>query len=414
VSILINKAEEKLLRDLAGQAAHYAALPVQAQKMELWKASNSLRPKRAMVLSNPQNGWDELVPEESVICRDPFLRDLERFLRMQIFRYEYIKDDFPILPKVDIDTVIHHSGYGIENKVISPDQKGGAYHIEPSIKTYADFEKLKPAVIEIDRAATEERLEFAGNLLGDILEVRERGVSSFRCGLTRILIHMRGLDQMMYDVYDNPEFFHEMMSFLRDEMIREFKLYEKENVLSLNNGPDNWNGSGGLAYIDDLPAEDFSGRVRLKDLIAWGESQETVGFSPDQFNEFVLQYQLPILNMFGLTDYGCCEGLDRKLDLIIENIPRLRWVSVSPWCERRVAADKLKNNYVYVYKPIPTPITSGVPDYEYAESLIRETLEIAEGCSVQIVLKDTSTFCNEPERLTIWSEMAVRVAEEMA
>jgi len=114
-----------------------------------------------------------------------------------------------------------------------------------------------------------------------------------------------------------------------------------------------------------------------------------------------------------MVDYGCCESLDYKLDLLIRKIPHLRWVAVSPWADREICAGKICNKYVYVYKPNPALICSPRPNWEKAEQDIRETLTIARGCPVHIVMKDTSTFCNEPERITKWAELATRIAKEM-
>ena len=56
------------------------------------------------------------------------------------------------------------------------------------------------------------------------------------------------------------------------------------------------------------------------------ESQETVGVSPELFEEFVFQYQLPIISRFGFACYGCCEPVDSRWH-VIKKIPNLRRVS---------------------------------------------------------------------------------------
>ena len=141
-----------------------------------------------------------------------------------------------------------------------------------------------------------------------------------------------------------------------------------------------------------------------------GESQELVGVGPDQFDEFALQYQLPILNKFGLVCYGCCEPLDSKFDLIIENIPKLRRVSISPWSDRSVAAEKLKDRYIYSWKPNPATICGKDVDYKQLEDDIRQTLDIAQGCCVELIMKDTHTFQGDPSRITQWSRIASDIA----
>jgi hypothetical protein len=149
----------------------------------------------------------------------------------------------------------------------------------------------------------------------------------------------------------------------------------------------------------------------------WGlaESQEFVGVGPEQFREFALPYQLPLINRFGLAYYGCCEPLDKKFDMVLGAIPRLRIVSVSPWCDRRIAAEKLGNRYVYAWKPNPALIcAAGSVDWGAVERSIRQTLEIARGCCVEMVMKDTHTFQGDGSRITRWCELAGRLAREMA
>ena len=81
-------------------------------------------------------------------------------------------------------------------------------------------------------------------------------------------------------------------------------------------------------------------KPRLKDMWGFCESQETVSVDPELFAEFVLPYQMPILERFGLNCYGCCEGLDSRWDYI-RHIPNLRRVSVSPWADEAKMAEQL-------------------------------------------------------------------------
>ena len=253
----------------------------------------------------------------------------------------------------------------------------------------------------------------ANDILGDILKVRTHGRLFNSCGLTAELIFFRGLQQSMMDMYDNPSLVHDIMAFLRDAMIDELTTYEKQNVLTLNNGPDDWTPSGGVGATDELPAEDFAGSVRLKDMWVFSESQEFIGVSPAQFEEFVLPYQLPIMKLFGKVNYGCCEPLDKKFDILFKSIPNLRRLSISPWCDRQIAADRIKRNYIYSYKPNPSFICSPQPDYDSAMNQLAETMKIAKDCCLEIVMKDTHTFKNDPQRIKKWTTDASSLAQEI-
>jgi len=419
-TVKVNMANEKdrvIVRDLAKRVAEIAALPIQAQRAALWTACNDLKPKRAMVVATQQPPDELDAAWLKMECQDPLYRGFESALRHVIMHHEHIPDDFPVLREFKVGIPASgdsYDDYGIHLETTSSDPKRGAYHIEPMIKSEADIDRLhfRPVKIHHDRA--DQRVAQAKEIFGDILPARKVGRIGWRFGLTRVLIHMRGLDQMMLDFYDNPALIHRLMKFLQDDLMREVDLYERENAISLNNMPDTYTGSGGLCPTKDLPGEDFDGVVKPKHCVAWEESQETVGVGPAQFDEFVLQYQLPFARRFGLVDYGCCEPLDYKLDLLMAKIPNLRWVAVTPWANRQVCAEKIGKKYVYVYKPNPSRICSPKPDWAGAEKEIRETLQIARGCAVHICMKDTKTLCNEPERTTRWCEMAVRIAKEMA
>lgn len=406
-----------IVRDLARQVAQIAALPIQAERARLWRACNDLKPERAMVLATQQPTDEMDAAWLRMECRDPFYRAMELQLRRVVMHHEHIPDDYPIVGEYKLSVPIHGAGYddyGFELRTTRPANPEGAYHIEPVIHSEKDIEKLHFRPIRVDHEAARREADRVGEVLGDILPVRRIGKMHWRYGLSRVLIHMRGLEQMMLDLYDNPRLIHRLMAFLRDDFLNEIDVLETEGVITQNIQPDAVTGSGGLSPTSSLAPVPPGRAIRVRDCICWAESQETVGVGPDQFDEFVLQYQIPLMQRFGLTDYGCCESLDYKLDLLTAKVPNLRWVAVAPWADRRVCAEKIGKNYVYVYKPNPSRIASLKPDWESARKDIAETLEIARGCAIHICMKDTKTFFHEPQRTTQWCQMAARLATEMA
>ena len=408
----VTDRERRLLRELATRVAEAAALPAQQERERLWREFNSLRAARPMVLAFPEGGWRELVPEDSCRCQDPLLREWEQRLKSQVFRIERIGDDWPITRCFNVRPVVNVGDYGLQETRRRTDEVG-SYKWYPPVKTPEDFEQLHPRRIEVDHRETQRRADLANDIFGDLLCVRVRGSLWWTIGLTMHLVHLRGLDQMMYDMYDEPKLLHDIMAFLRDDTHRELDLYETEGVLSLNNGPDDYVGSGGVGCTDELPAPDFDGKVRCRDMWVLAESQETVGVGPEQFEEFVLPYQLPLMKRFGLVCYGCCEPVDKRLDMLLRDVPNLRRVSVSPWSDRQLAAEKLAGRAVFSWKPNPTMVCAPKPDWDEVERVTRETVEIARGCCLEMILKDTHTFCNDPDRVGQWVQTARRIAEEV-
>ncbi|MBN2581557.1 MAG: hypothetical protein JXL80_00705 [Planctomycetes bacterium] len=407
----VSAKEREVLRQLASRVAEAAADPAQHRAADLWRRFNSLRAERPMVLAFPEGGWRELVPEASCVCGDPLLRQWELHLRCTVFRAEHIGDDWPITSLFNIRPVTRVGNFGLEE---TRDRTAdiGSFHWDPPVKSEADFNKLHIRSVEVDHEETERRLNLAADLLGDLLRVRPGGMLWWTVGLTQDLVFLRGLDQIMFDMYDRPEFLHRLMALLRDDMMHMIDVYEQAGVLNLNNGPDDYVGSGGVGCTDELPAKDFDGTVRPRDMWCLGESQETVGVGPEQFAEFILPYQLPLMRRFGLVCYGCCEPLDKRFDLLLENLPHLRRVSVSPWCNRELAAEKLRGRAIFSWKPNPAMVCAPEPQWDEVERVTRETLRIAEGCCVEMILKDTHTFCNDPDRVGRWVQTVRRIAEE--
>ncbi len=407
----IGAGDRQLLRDLAKRVADVAALPIQAERVRLWQALNQRRPERAMVLAQTGN----TLREADLQCEDPTCRGWEAALQAKLRRHELIHDDYPCTDHLDIGYVIDVGDYGVkEGRIYGEIEDFGAYKVDPVINSPEDFAKLRPRQISVDHETTNTCLERAAEILGDILQVRKRGETLCRNMLTRKLIHLRGYEQFYLDMYDNPEFLRQMMAFLRDETLREWEIYEDEGVFTANMGPDNIRGTGGLSYADPLAPPDSAGSVRMQDMICFGESQESIGVSPELFHEFVLQFQLPLMNRFAAVDYGCCEPMDGRYELLFENIPRLSSVSVHPWGDREEAAEKLADKCVFAYKPHPSPVELPEPDFDGAERELRQTLEIAKGCCVSVTMKADFVRADSVDRATRWCDMAQRVVAEAA
>lgn len=229
--------------------------------------------------------------------------------------------------------------------------------------------------------------------------------------MTWTLVNLRGLEQMMLDMANSPDALHRLMAFLRDGTMARLDYLEREGLLHLNNGGE-YVGSGGFGWSRELPQADFDGRVRTKDLWGMAESQETVGVSPAMFEEFVFQYQLPLLERFGLNCYGCCEPVHSRWH-VIRRAPNLRRVSVSPWCDVADIAEKLQHDYILSMKPNPARLADSVFDEDLIRRELRENLERARGCCIEIIMKDCHTIGKDPWRVCRWVELAREESERI-
>ncbi len=255
----------------------------------------------------------------------------------------------------------------------------------------------------VDVEATEERHRQVCELFGDILPVGIQWNPRIIANLIGTVSRLRGLQQVMVDMYDRPGWLHALFAFATEGFIKIFDYLEENDYLSLDN-KNHYVGSGSIGYTRDLPSKDYDGEhVRLKDLWVHGVAQEFSEVSPEQHEEFLLNYQLKIMNRCGLVDYGCCEPYTRKFDML-EKIPNLRRVSVSPWCDLETAAERIGTEYLYSWKPNPAMLV-GKFNENAIRKTIRRTLDIAKDCYLEIILKDTFTVEYHPERIDRWAEI---------
>jgi hypothetical protein len=406
----ISRTDRDILRDLARQVAELAARPVERDKRDAWFRHNALEPTRPLVFCDPENGWNEIITDAHLRCAGGLARDWEMRLRKEIFWGRDMRDDRVIEPFFNIGHVFTETDWGVREHKIGGDH-GGAYTWDAPIKTYADLDKLRFPRIAVDYRLTQRLVALAEETLGDLLMVRLKSSWWWTLGLTQTAVFLRGLQPFMLDMVDEPDGLHALMAFLRDGTLARLDYLESHGLLSLNNDGA-YVGSGGFGWTRDLPRADFDGRVRCRDLWGFGESQETVGVSARMFGQFVLPYQVPILERFGLNCYGCCEALDSRWDLVAA-IPRLRRVSMSPWASIPRMAEVLGPRYIFSYKPNPADLAMPSFDEERIRRELREALRILRrhDCRVEVIMKDNHTIGNDPSRVTRWTRIAREEAE---
>lgn len=406
----MNTRDRIILRDLAKRVREIAELSVMAERRQRWIRHNQLEPERPLVLVFPEGSWRELLPEEACQCSSSEARAQEWQLRARIYAHEHIFDDTVVEGNWIVPKVVSVSGWGLEPEHIPASQDTGSWGFKPVIHAEDDLDKLVYPQVSYDPKQTAMNLEQAHELYDGILQVELRGISHISFHLMNLYCQLRGLDQVMWDMYDNPNMLHRAMAFLEEGNRRLVQQYIDLDLLSLNNDG-TYHSSGGVGYTTELPAPDFQGKVRPCDMWASAEAQEMAQVSPAMHNEFILAYEKRLLEPFGLNGYGCCENLTDKLPEVL-TIPHIRRISISPFADVRRCAEQLGNRAIFSWKPHPAHLV-GTFDAPMIRTYIRQTIDItrANGCTLEIILKDTHTCENHPERFSQWSQIATQLAE---
>jgi len=369
----IPEKDKELIRKLAARSREIAELPIMAERKKLWIAHNGLKSEIPMILADPECAWEELIPTSTLECESPLLKFWELCFKKKIFSYENINDDDTVEPWFDIPWNVSMGDFGVKVEKTYGADRGSYTWTHPLKNLPEDMKDLKFRELKVDRENTHAQMELAEKLFGDLLPSRIRGKYFWSAGLTASVIELVGLEELMMMMYDQPEGLHQLMAFMRDEFMNLLDWLENEELLSDSNEND-YVGSGGIAYTDEL------------------------------FNDFIFPYQIPLAERFGLVCYGCCEPVDKRLEYIFQ-LPRLRRLSVSPWADEDVCAEKLGRNYVYSRKPNPAPLCIDFDEAALRESIVT-TLQKARGCVLEFNMKDTHTVQNDKTRIGKWVEMA--------
>jgi hypothetical protein len=98
----------------------------------------------------------------------------------------------------------------------------------------------------------------------------------------------------------------------------------------------------------------------------------------------------------------------------MRRISNLRKISMSHWIDIERAVAEVGTDYAFSRKPTPAVLAEDTWRPELARHQLREFLEKAEGCCIEIVMKDISTVRYEPQRLWQWESIAMELAQEFA
>lgn len=411
-----NATDIAVIRELARKYAEIAAEPLQDERRELWRMKNSMESCRTLihVRFGFWNAWcRELFADERLSCADPFWRDVERKLRILLFHAD-LRDDTPMEPWLTSDAVhVHHPdgtwGLQYEMERSESDGGGGAGRYDPPIKDFAaDLPRMKRPLHRIDEVATERRAGRLREAVDGIIEVDVRRMPSLHTWLAEIsteLGKLRGIEQIMIDMYEDPEGLKRLVTFMRDSILAVQEEAERAGDFSATAG---FNQSAPYSRELGDPRPNAGPRKR-KQLWGYAAAQEFTLVSPEMHEEFLLAFQKPIMEHYGLSAYGCCEDLSRKIKML-RQVKNLRRIAVAPSADAAECARQIGTDYVMSWRPNPTDLFCGAFSEDKVRKIIRTGLEGTRGCHVEIGLKDIENVEGDPGRI----KRCVRIAREEA
>jgi hypothetical protein len=401
-----------ILRSLAGELASLSNQDSMKEKLDRYYRLNDLEMVRPILLIN-EIPWGEI--------KDDFLKPrcsqefqaMEVGLRRTLFQANHFPVDMVVPPQFNVGKISHNTGIGLEVKEDSLNSTTGSsiqsHSYEDQLETESDLAKLRIPEITYDEERTISKLELARQVFDGLMDVRLSG-SYPSYNIWDVVSRFRGVESILMDLAMRPEFMHQTAQKFSE--IAEAIISQQES-LGLLDG-DILHVHTTVAASRHLPKPKESETVKRQH--TWGRCAAQIfgDVSPDMHDEFDLTYNQKLFGECAHLYYGCCEPLDRKIDILAERFPNLRKVSITPWANPENGAKNLGSRFVMAAKPNPANVA--MPKFN--PELVKE--EIARYCKtcqenktpLEFVLKDISTISNNPENLVQWSEVASRTIDE--
>jgi hypothetical protein len=210
---------------------------------------------------------------------------------------------------------------------------------------------------------------------------------------------------MLDDLAFRPHLVHRAMAKLTEGVLRATRAAEATGLLTTNHHEP-------MNCSDPVNGEPPDGQVRLHNLWVGANSQEFQEVSPRMQEEFLLSYQIPIFQQFGAVQYGCCENLTRKIDLILR-IPNLRVFVSSFWTDLDRVIEKTAGRYTIMWRQ-PAAGVMLPDDLQPIRDHLDQGLRKLQGYPYQVVLREVQSLHGHPNRIREWAQTAIELAGKYA
>lgn len=403
------------IRELAKETLEYATCDEMQRRRALWTNHNSLSFTRPPIYIRaiPWEEWPEVYRLQ---CQDPYLRSIEEQLLLNRYCMSIGQDDTIIEPFLTVQAAVAEAPEGIYGVPAELEEKVGAIkaaRYSPVLVEEEDVNKLHVLDYQVDEQETARRRERMADALDGILDVAvDRQAPLCRMwknDIATALAMLRGLEPLMWDFYDNPEWLHSLIGWMQSKILAHVDQTEKAGGFRLCN-----HQNQAMPYCKELqPPSASDTPVSTKQLWGYMAAQEFTTVGPAMFEEFMFRYQKPILERYGLAAYGCCEDLSQKIP-IIKQLKNLRRIAVSPFADPAKCAEQIGSDYVLSWRPNPSAACSRGVDEEAVRKELRRVMDIfdANGCIWDITLKDLETTSGDPTAIPRWTAIIRQELEQ--
>jgi len=397
-----------VVRELARQVMALASSEEYEARRRRWRDVNERRkPDRAPVWCRPAAVWSEILPPSALECEDGACRAVEYALRQHLYK-DWVGDDhlvepwWPVGAAWDCDSDYPWglpTGRQVESTGL------GGFRYDPPIKSIADYERITVPTYTYNPQRTEQGLSRMAELLGDAMPVRLQLGPPLGPQHGTYLDQLRGMAPMLEDLAFHPELVHRAMAKITEGVLRATRAAEETGLLTPNHHEP-------MYCSDPVNGEAPEGEVGLHNLWVAANSQEFQEVSPRMQEEFLVNYQTPIFQQFGAVQYGCCEDLTQKIDLLLR-IPNLRVFVCSFWTDLDKVIEKTAGRYTIMWRQ-PAAGVMLPDDLQPIREHLDQGLRKLQGYPYQVVLREVQSLHGHPNRIREWAQIAIELARKHA
>jgi len=408
--------DREVLRPLVDRVLELSALPCQRERAELSARLNALQttPRAPVIVTHegiPFEHWRLMLGEGFLRCESREARDIEWTLRRDLWAQEHIGDDRVLWPHAHVSAATHDvQGWGVPLGRKSVGDSCTAWAYDPPFADGIDLSRLTAPDFEYDEQQTRERVERASELVEGRLTVFVRapdmGHQPFDTAVA-----MRGMEALLTDCALEPEKVLELMEFLTEADLRHHRKREALGLINCFPSPcGRFQAAGGRYNASWLP-EGFGRRApRLADEWAYVSAQTSAGLGPEMYARLVHPFNCRLASLFcdNTVYYHACEPLDGKYD-VLQSLPHLRRLHVSPWSSRRLAHEKFGRSVALEVHAHPGQVFFTHTRQDMADEIGRLLDETGDS-PLDLNLSDIHSINGNPETLRVWTETAQEIA----
>lgn len=252
---VISAEDRAILREVAKKQLELANREENKNRIDAWYRHNSLQGEKPLIHLEMWTFSQEILPQR-LKCKGEFAREVETKLYCNFLNQELFDDDrvTPDCYELNYDT--DFTLFDINIKIDHTDGADGKESLGHQFESIIldleeDYDKLKPSSFGVNIESTMAKKRAIEEAIGDILPVRLQ-MDCLYSVPTQMLVHFMSMENMMYNMYDYPDLFKEMMNRIADDTLAYYRLLEEKQVILPTVGHEAL-GQGSWCYNRELP-----------------------------------------------------------------------------------------------------------------------------------------------------------------